>query len=67
MPPVGTIPRLFAGMEYIALVLEAILAELRFVRGMKDRETQFLLEGTADQNLFLDEFQEKRRALFPRS
>jgi hypothetical protein len=60
----GTIPSLFKGLEHVSIVLEAILAELRYTRGMVERDVQFLKGGAADGYLHLDELQARRRELF---
>jgi hypothetical protein len=46
-------------------LLEAVLAELRYLRGMTSDEFTFLKEEDADACLRLDEFQALRREVFP--
>jgi len=59
----GAVPRLSRELEHVALLLEAVLAELRLMGGLKERDARFI-NGSADYDLYLDELQEKRRALF---
>lgn len=59
----GTISRVSTALEHQSLLLEAILAELRFMRGgMTETEMDHLQGGGSDAALRLDEFQVMRRA-----
>lgn len=60
----GTVPNLCKAAELQTLLLEGILAELRFLRGMSDGEVEFL-KRNSDAALRMDEFQAMRRAVFP--
>lgn len=59
-----TLESLSKAMRYQSLLLEAVIAELRLLRGMTDTELEFLKGGTADTALRLDEFQTLRREVF---
>lgn len=64
-PSPGSVPHLVKAIEHVSLLLEAVLAEQRFLRGMTQRDQKFIQSGESGANLYLEEFQERRLALFP--
>jgi hypothetical protein len=60
----GNIPSLSTKLRHIALLLEAIVAELRCIRGLGEQDAPFLAERGADYFVPLEKLQEQRRDLF---
>ena len=63
-PRIVNFQSLADAMEHQSLVMEAILAELRLLRGMTSTELKFLTGQDADAALRLDEFQDRRHQVF---
>jgi hypothetical protein len=61
-PQIGTTLLLCQGIENLTILMEAVLAELRLQRGLKEPESDTL--PTADCWRSLSAFQERRRLIF---